>query len=159
MTPETGTATCHFMDFDQQTGLGALDFDTAFRAKFQAEPQHIDELGHVNNVVYLDWAQQIATQHWRHVSPPEHLESDVWVALRHEVDYRDAAMEGDILEARTWLGEISGVRFARHVDLRKPGATRFSARILTWWCRLDRTTRKPKRIDAEVLSAFGLNTR
>lgn len=147
------------MELDQQTGLGAIDFDSAFRASFLARAEHIDELGHVNNVVYLDWAQQLATMHWRHVSPPEHLDGDVWVALRHEVDYRDAALEGETLEARTWLGEIAGVRFARHVDLRKPGASRFSARVVTWWCRLDRQTRKPKRIDESVISAFGLNTR
>jgi len=147
------------MQIPQQSGIGATDYESAFRASVIAEPRHIDELGHVNNVVYLDWAQHIAIAHWRHVAPKEMLEGSVWVAVRHEIDYRDAVLEGERVEARTWLGEVSGAKFARHIDLRKPGAARFSARVLTWWAWLDAATRRPKRIDSSVLEAFGLQGR
>ncbi len=43
-----------------------------FTLAFIAEPQHIDELGHVNNAVWVDWIQQIATAHWSAVAAPEH---------------------------------------------------------------------------------------
>jgi len=144
------------MQIQQQSGIGARDFASAFRAIFTAEPRHIDELGHVNNVVYLDWAQHIAIAHWRHVAPLEMQTGSVWVAVRHEIDYRDAVLEGETVEARTWLGEVSGAKFARHIDLRKPGAARFSARVLTWWAWLDAETRRPKRVGDDVLAAFGL---
>jgi len=144
------------MQLPVQSGIGARDFDSAFRAQFTAEPRHIDELGHVNNVVYLDWAQHIAIAHWRHLAPAEMQAASVWVAVRHEIDYRDAVLEGETVEARTWLGEVSGATFARHIDLRKPDAARFSARVLTWWALLDSASRRPKRVGHDVLAVFGV---
>lgn len=35
-----------------------------FELAFEPEPVHIDGNGHVNNVVYLAWAQQLAVAHW-----------------------------------------------------------------------------------------------
>ncbi|PQA86963.1 thioesterase [Marinicaulis flavus] len=121
-----------------------------------AEAGDIDELGHVNNAVYLIWAQDIATAHWRYVAPPKMQEELVWVALRHEIDYRDQVVEGESVEVRTWLGRASGPRFIRNVDIRKPGAARFSAKVETDWCLIDAKTRKPKRIGPEILALFGV---
>lgn len=59
-----------------------------FTLTFTAEPQHIDELGHVNNAVWVDWIQQIATAHWSAVAAPEHQAAYIWVVTRHEIDYR-----------------------------------------------------------------------
>jgi acyl-CoA thioester hydrolase len=43
---------------------------------------------HVNNIVYLRWAQEMAIAHWRARASAEMLTSYVWVVVRHEVDYR-----------------------------------------------------------------------
>ena len=59
--------------------------------------------------------------------------------------------------SRTWLGRIHGPRFDRHVDIRKPGAKRFSARATTEWCLIDRATRRPKRIGEDILDTFALH--
>jgi acyl-CoA thioester hydrolase len=40
------------------------------RLTFTAAPQHIDELGHVNNAVWLQWVQDIAVAHWEAVACP-----------------------------------------------------------------------------------------
>ena len=29
-----------------------------------AGPEHIDELGHVNNAVWVQWMEQVAVAHW-----------------------------------------------------------------------------------------------
>jgi len=34
------------------------------------EPADIDGFGHVNNVVYLRWVQDIAIAHWKADGPP-----------------------------------------------------------------------------------------
>ena len=117
----------------------------------------IDELGHVNNAVYLVWAQDIATAHWRAVAGDALSSAYVWVALRHEIDYRDQVLEGDRVEIRTWLGAAAGPRFARHTDIRKPGARRASASVITQWCLIDAATRKPRRVGAEILDPFGVS--
>ncbi len=124
--------------------------------RFSAVAADIDELGHVNNTVYLRWVQDIATAHWRHVAPAAMQSAFVWVALRHEIDYREPVYLGEDVEARTWLGTIEGPRFSRHVELKKPGAQRFSARAITQWCLLDMQSRRPMRVGPDILAAFGL---
>jgi len=137
-------------------GLGCIGFDTALMRRVVPGPGDIDELGHVNNVVYLRWVQDIAITHWHRVAPPEMIGSDIWVALKHTIEYRDPILPGETAEIRTWLGAIHGPRFDRHVDIRKPGAKRFSARATTEWCRVDIATRRPKRIGTDVIEAFAL---
>ncbi len=137
---------------------GARSYETAVTMTRQALPEHIDELGHVNNAVYLIWAQDAGTVHWRAVATEEMQRDLVWVALRHEIDYRDQVVEGETVEIRTWLGRVSGPRFIRHIDIRKPGAKRFSAKVETDWCLIDAKTRKPKRVSQEILDLFGVST-
>ena len=137
-------------------GLGCVSARTAFIRVFVAARDDIDELGHVNNTVYLRWVQDIATAHWKHIAPPAMQSAFVWVALRHEIDYREPVYLGESVEGRTWLGAADGPRFTRHVELRKPDASRFSARAVTQWCLLDTQSRRPLRVGADILAAFGL---
>lgn len=137
--------------------IGAQSFDTAALMTRIANADDIDELGHVNNAVYLIWAQDIATAHWRAVADAALIDSFVWVALRHEIDYRDQVLAGDTVEIRTWLGRAAGPRYARHVDIRKPSSKRFSASVLTDWCLVDAATRKPRRVGPEIFGPFGID--
>ena len=137
--------------------VGACSFETAALMRRVAGEADIDELSHVNNAVYLVWAQDIATAHWRTVGDAALTAKYVWVALRHEIDYRDQVLAGETVEIRTWLGRAQGPRFERYVDIRKPGASRFSARVKTDWCLIDAGTRKPRRVGPEILDPFGLS--
>ena len=133
----------------------ASGFETAALMRRTAQTRDIDELGHVNNAVYLVWTQDIAVAHWRALAPSEMRDAFVWVALRHEIDYRDEIRAGDAVEVRTWLGRVAGPRYERFVDIRKEGAKRFSASVRTDWCLIDAASRKPKRVTAEILAPFG----
>ena len=137
-------------------GLGCVSFETALMRRVVPGPGDIDELGHVNNVVYLRWVQDIAITHWHAVATPELDARYFWIALKHTIEYRDPILPGETAEIRTWFGRIHGPRFDRHVDIRKPGAKRFSARATTEWCRISRDTRRPMRIGEDVMAAFGL---
>src|SRR5437868_7223993 len=87
-----------------------------FELAFTATPEHIDELGHVNNAVWVQWIQQIAVAHWDAVADAAHKEAYYWVVVRHEIDYLRAAHQGDTVTARTWVGEApQGARFDRFV--------------------------------------------
>jgi len=138
---------------------GADSFETAALQTRRPAAADIDELGHVNNAVYLVWAQQIAVAHWAMAAGRNLIEKHLWVVLRHEIDYREAILPGDEVEVRTWLGRADGPRFARHIDIRKKGATRFSAKVLSDWCLIDATTRRPMRVTPEILEAFGVSGR
>ena len=136
--------------------LGARSFETAAMMTRIANAADIDELGHVNNAVYLVWAQDVAVAHWTRMADEALRRKYVWVALRHEIDYRDEVLAGETVEVRTWLGAAKGARYERHVDIRKPGADRPAAKVLTVWCLIDAETRKPRRVGDEIFEPFGL---
>src|SRR5690348_13498736 len=76
-----------------------------FELILTAGPEHIDELGHVNNAVWVQWIQQVAVAHWQAVADPAQRDAYYWVIVRHEIDYLRAAHEGDRIAARTWVGD------------------------------------------------------
>lgn len=138
------------------SGKGCRSFDAAFRQAVAPQPADFDELGHVNNAVYLKWAQQIAVAHWGLVASDAMRRRWLWVVLRHEIEYRDPILPGDAVFARTWLGSADGARFDRFVDIRKPDATRASATVKSTWVLIDAASRRPKRVGADILEAFGV---
>ena len=120
-------------------------------------PGDIDELGHVNNTVYLRWAQDIAIAHWRTRATPEMLASLVWVVTRHEIDYRAPLLLEDIAEARTWVAPAPrGPLWERNVEIWKQGAEKPAAAILSSWCLLDAATRRVKRVPPEIVARFAV---
>ncbi|MEQ1618460.1 MAG: thioesterase family protein [Terricaulis sp.] len=126
-----------------------------FTHAFVIEAADIDELGHVNNIVYLRWAQSLATAHWRARAPAEMVERYVWVVVRHEVDYHAPLLLGDVAEGRTWVAEAPhGAVWPRFVAIAKPGARKPAVEIKSDWCLLDVATRRLKRVPAEMLRLF-----
>jgi acyl-CoA thioester hydrolase len=73
------------------------------------EPSDIDGLGHVNNIVYLRWVQDIAIAHWKAVASAADQEKLLWIVVRHEIDYKLAARRHrDADQARTAHGTAAG---------------------------------------------------
>jgi acyl-CoA thioester hydrolase len=100
-----------------------------FTRTFTAAPADIDELGHVNNAVWVRWIQDMATAHWAAQASPEHIEKYIWVVVRHEIDYRGNLKVGESVEGRTWIeGPPTGAKFDRHVAFVKDGKTLFRPR-------------------------------
>jgi acyl-CoA thioester hydrolase len=112
----------------------------------------IDDNGHVNNVVYLRWVQDVATDHWRSRVSDEAAARWAWVVARHEIDYRKPLHLGETATARTWVGTPQGARFDRHVLIEGPEGV--CARARSEWVLLDAATRRPVRIRDEVLRPF-----
>lgn len=71
-------------------------------------------------------------------------------------DDGDPILPHDDVIARTWLGAADGPRFDRFIDIRKPGAARPAAAVKSTWALIDRTTRRPRRVGADILNAFGV---
>lgn len=113
----------------------------------------LDELDHVNNVVYLRWVQDIATAHWTSIAPHDALESIAWVARRHEIDYLSAALLGDDLILRTWVGAAEGLTFERLTEIRRADG-QVIAKARTLWVPIDRRSGRPRRVSEEVRSLF-----
>jgi len=125
----------------------------AFELSRRVEPHDLDELAHVNNVVYLSWVQEVATAHWRALAPPEALEQLAWVARRHEIDYLAPAVLGDAIVLRTWVGIADGLQFERHTEVCHADG-RLLARARSLWVPIDPRTGRPRRPSADVRALF-----
>ena len=125
-----------------------------FEMTFTAGAEHIDELGHVNNAVWVQWMEQVAVTHWRSVAKPDHQEAYFWVVVRHEIDYLRAVLEGETIIARTWAGETpQGAKFDRHMEfVGDDGKPRVRAR--SWWAIIDKAAGRPIRVPPEVVAPF-----
>ena len=122
---------------------------TVFETKYTVKPAHIDELNHENNVVYLQWIQDIANLHWTQLKSGVDTTAYVWVVIRHEIDYIGQALLGDTIVAKTWVGKTGGIRSIRHVEFYKNN--KLIVRAQTTFCLVNAKTFKPTRITDQIL--------
>lgn len=127
-----------------------------FKLTIQVGEADIDDLNHVNNVVYLQWVQDVAAGHWNKVASLALRDQCMWVVLRHEIDYSASAVAGDVVEAFTWVDMPKGPTQVRHVLIRRTSDEKMLAYAQSTWCLLEPATSKPKRIFQEILDVFRL---
>jgi len=124
-----------------------------FELVLTAGPEHIDELGHVNNAVWVQWIQKVAVAHWEAVADAAHKDAYYWVVVRHEIDYLRAALEKDRITARTWIEVARGARSTRHVEFLGTDG-KVCVRAKTDWAIIDKALSRPIRVPPEVVAPF-----
>jgi len=135
----------------------STDFATKrFEIKVTVDPKDIDELGHVNNVVYLRWVQEAAVAHWLSGTSVEEQSGIVWVVLRHEIDYKHPARLGDPLLARTWVGSATELAFERFTEILRTADGMLLSQAKTLWCPINAKTGKPLRVSADIRARFSV---
>ncbi len=125
-----------------------------FTHSITATAADIDELGHVNNAVWVRWIQDLATAHWQAVAPPEHVAAYIWVVTRHEIDYRGNVGPGETVTGETWVpAPPKGARFDRHA--RFTGADgKVKVEAVTTWAPIDRASGRLARVRGEIAAPF-----
>ncbi len=125
-----------------------------YTRKFTAEAQHIDALGHVNNAVWVQWIQDIATAHWNAKAAPAHLETIIWMVTRHEIDYRSNITLGESVMGATWIEKPPrGARFDRRVDF-TDSAGKVMVSANSTWAMIDKSNHRLLRVREEVYAPF-----
>jgi len=126
----------------------------AFTLTKTATEADIDELGHVNNAVWVKWIQDIAVAHWDAVATAEQRAAYIWVVTRHEIDYRGNVGPGETVTGETWVPEPPrGARFDRHV--RFTGADgKVKVEAVSTWALLDRASGRLLRVRPELAAPF-----
>jgi acyl-CoA thioester hydrolase len=123
-----------------------------FSKSFSVAAGDIDEQGHVNNVAYVRWIQDIAVAHWRHAASEDMIAKFSWVVVRHEIDYKKQAFENEEITATTWVGEWTHVTCERFTEIHRGDDLLVKGR--TVWCMIDKETAKPTRIAKELIGLF-----
>lgn len=120
-----------------------------FSHSFRVAAEDIDAQGHVNNVAYVKWIQDVAVAHWLSVTTEETREKYTWIVIRHEIDYKKQAFENEEVTATTWVGEPTRISWERFTEITRGEDLLVKAKSV--WCLIDRTTQKPSRITEEMI--------
>jgi acyl-CoA thioester hydrolase len=129
--------------------------DNAFCLNFQPSAADIDDNNHVNNVVYLGWAQVLAIAHWDSLTTAAERAPWTWVARRHEIDYGRELKPQESAKGYTWVGSLKGPLFERLVRIDGPdGAMR--AQVRTEWVLVDIERRRPVRSPEWIRTRFSI---
>ncbi len=77
----------------------------------------LDTLDHVNNVIYLQWVQEVAKAHLEKATV--HLKEDFghWIIRNHHITYKQAVKLGDKLQIETYVKHSRGALSERLVNI------------------------------------------
>ena len=93
---------------------------TKYRYRFKVTEDHIDFNNHVNNVTYLSWMIEAATQHSESVGfgYKECLKlGGTWIAKSHNIEYKKPSFINDELQMETWIEDIGKILSTRRYVL------------------------------------------
>ena len=131
---------------------------SAFSHRFTVTAADIDALGHANNTAYVRWIQDVAVAHSTAMGlalADYQSLGAVFVIRRHEIDYLRPAMEGDLLEVKTWVGEVRSASCERMTEILRASDGVMLVKAVTVWAFIDTQSGRPTRITPEVRAHFG----
>lgn len=116
-------------------------------------PTAIDENGHVNNVVYVQWMQDIAVEHYASAGGvAAQGENATWVVREHKVEYLQPAFAGQEIEIRTWVEDARRVRSMRKYEFVRKADGVVLVRGETDWVFVDTRSGRPLPIPKAVIN-------
>ena len=130
---------------------------TIFDLNIQVLPEHIDLLGHVNNVLHVQWMQDVATAHIEQLGLglAQYLQlKHAMVAVEHHVQYRKAAFEGEDLILRTWLDDLNTLYSFRQYVFYRPKDQSILFVGQTKWACIEIESGRPKRMSPSFTQAY-----
>lgn len=115
----------------------------------------IDENGHVNNVVYVQWMQDIAVEHYASIGGIAAQGADAtWVVREHKIEYLLPAFAGEEIEVRTWVEDIRKVRSLRKYEFVRKSDGKILVKGETDWVFVDAKSGRPLMIPEAVIAVF-----
>jgi acyl-CoA thioester hydrolase len=117
----------------------------------------LDSNGHVNNAVYLNYAEVVATEHaealgYGRAWTDRHQIG--WAVREHRVVYHRPAGYRDLLRVTTRVGAMGGVRATRHTEIRREPGGELLAEVETTWVCVRRSDQRPTRIPSDLLDRY-----
>jgi acyl-CoA thioester hydrolase len=128
-----------------------------FSKRFVVSPEAIDVQGHVNNLAYLGWMQDVAIEHSAAVGWPmrRYLELGAgWVVRSHYIEYLRPGFADERVGAHTWVPRFDQRSTPRRYLFVREDDHRVLARAETVWVFVDLTSGRRRPIPSELLGAF-----
>jgi len=130
--------------------------EAIYREEIVVPNDVIDGNGHVNNVAYVQWMQDVAVRHFASIGGIDlmHAVGGTWVVRSHRIEYLTAAFAGDRIHASTWVANVRRVRSLRRYEFVRPSDGAVLARGETDWVFVDVGNGRPREIPASIRRAF-----
>lgn len=130
--------------------------ESVFRYEFVVPQSVIDGNGHVNNVVFVQWMQDVATRHFDSTGCADVMTSvgAIWVVRSHTVEYSAPAFVGDRIQAITWVASFGRVRTLRRYEFVRVSDGRVLVRGETDWVFVSAGSGRPCAIPEVIKRAF-----
>ncbi|MDH7514394.1 MAG: acyl-CoA thioesterase [Bacteroidota bacterium] len=127
-----------------------------FRRMLVVPPDAVDRNGHVNNVRYVEWMQDVAIRHSEISGGTAAMNSSggTWVVRSHRIMYLSPAFSGDLVEVATWVAAFGRVKSFRRYRFTRIPDGRLLAQGETEWVFLDAHSGRPVTIPETVRSCF-----
>ena len=116
----------------------------------------IDENGHVNNVIYVQWMQDIAVEHYESIggTNPMKLLGATWVVREHKIEYLLPAFADEEIEIRTLVENLRRVRSLRMYEFVRKSGGKVLVKGETDWVFVDVKSGRPTAIPEDVAAVF-----
>jgi acyl-CoA thioester hydrolase len=132
-----------------------MPVSSTFSKHFLIPESAIDENGHVNNVAYVQWMQDIAVEHYSSIGGViAQGSAATWVVREHKIEYLLPAFAGEEIEVKTWVENIRRVRSLRKYEFIRNSDGKVLVRGETDWVFVDIKTGRPLAIPEEVSRVF-----
>jgi acyl-CoA thioester hydrolase len=114
----------------------------------------LDSNGHVNNAVYLNYAEQVTIEHAEAAGYGANWarsREGLWVVHRSLVTHHAPAMYGDELALTVRVLLVKGVRGMRHTTITRAADGQPVADVMTEWVWTSLATGRPERVPRELV--------
>ncbi|MHB8393971.1 MAG: acyl-CoA thioesterase [Candidatus Dormibacteria bacterium] len=121
----------------------------------------VDANGHVNNAVYLNYAEEMAARHAESSgfgAAWAAAHGGGWVIRRNEVDYHLPARYGDELTLTVRVEVVKGTRGQRRTTIRRASDRQLLAEVFTEWVWVRSGDGRPAAVPAELVQVAAAAT-
>ena len=134
-----------------------MPISSLYSKRFIIPASAIDENGHVNNVAYVQWMQEIAVEHYASIGGIQAQGNNAtWFVREHKIEYLLPAFVGEEIEIKTWVENIRRVRSLRKYEFVRKSDDMLLVRGETDWVFVDAKTGRPLPIPEEVARVFSI---
>ena len=127
-----------------------------YSARWPVRHYELDRNGHVNNAVYLNYAEHLTIEHAERAGYGAEwaaAHGGGWLVHRNAVRHHRAAVYGDVLDLTVRVLLVQGTRGVRRTTILRECDRELLAEVLTEWVWVRLSDGRPGRVPRELVDA------